>query len=358
MPRTRCSVMIILFAILSSSVMLFTQSGQAPNPEKSAGQNSQHPTKPVDDRGSSLDGKNLPLSTAETEAPCCNTDNGPVINIAAEPESGEKSSSSSEKTFPSIFWSWLFGWQGFTFFFLMLFLLLPNRLRVLLSPFDSFKLFGAEFVLNRIGGEKVEERIAKLQQKEKEKFDNSIALKQATPKFQKLVDDYMRPRLSQFESLQIRATIHVQDLLFEDALYQLLDYYPSQRFGRGRSFSSRSGMIGKAWRLGESQYAEVVPVDQERLILDWGMTRAEADRAGLGRKSFGCVVLRGADEKLGLVYFDSPFPKAFGNDKDDQLWIDLEANITKGAADTGLIADLSALNRELIRPSAFIRVFS
>jgi hypothetical protein len=150
----------------------------------------------------------------------------------------------------------------------------------------------------------------------------------------------------------------VQDLLFADALYQLLDYYPYQGSGRGRSFSSRSGIIGKAWRLGKSQYAEVVPVEEGKLILDWGMTRAEADNAGHGRQSFACVVLGSADEKLGLVFFDSPSPKAFGENKDSKLWTDLEASITKGAAETGLIVDLRALNLNLIRPSAFIHIFS
>jgi hypothetical protein len=358
MPRNRRSVLIILFAALSGPAMFFAQPSQDTNPDKPGNQTSQCPTKPVADSGKPLDGRNRPLSIREKQTPCCDIDHGPIINISAEPESGGESISSPEKTPPSVFLSWLFGWQGLTFFFLIFFLIWPSRLRALLSPFRSFKLFGAEFVLNRAGGEEVEERMAELRQKEKEKFDNAIALRKMTPKFQKIVDDYIKPKLSQFDSLEIRATIHVQDLLFEDALYQLLDYYPSQGSGRGRSFSSRSGIIGKTWRLGKSQYAEVVPVDEERLILDWGMTRAEADRAGHGRQSFACVLMRSIDEKLGLIYFDSPSRKAFGNDKDSELWKDLEANITKGATETGLIADLSVLNRELIRPSAFIRIFS
>jgi hypothetical protein len=336
----------------------FAQPGQGPSQESLGPQTSQSLTGSANDCKRSPTGGRKLTSTLEKQALYCDQDNRAVINIATEPRSGEKPTSTSEKIFLSSFWSWLFGWQFLTFFFLALFFLWPSRLKLLLSYFESFKLFGTEFVLNRVSGEGVEERVAALRQREKEKFDSAITQGKIILKFQTLVQECIKPHLEQFDSLEIRATIHVQDLLFADALYQLLDYYPHQGSGRGRSFSSRSGIIGKAWRLGESQYAEVVPVDEKKLILDWGMTRAEAEDAGHGRKSFACVVLGNADAKLGLVFFDSPSPKAFGENKDSKLWNDLEASITKGATETGLIMELSKLYLNLIRPSAFIHIFT
>jgi hypothetical protein len=204
MPRTRLLILIMLFAIASSSMNAFAQSGQNPSQESSLNQSSQPQTGSVNDCKRSPAGSKAPTSTIEKQAPYCDQDNRAVINIAAEPRSGEKPTSPPEKTFLSFLWSWLFGWQSLTFFFLVLFLLWPSRLKLLLSSFTSFKLFGAEFVLDRVSGEEVEERLVALRQREKEKFDTAIAQGQINLKFQRLVQDCIKPHLAQFDSLGVK----------------------------------------------------------------------------------------------------------------------------------------------------------
>jgi hypothetical protein len=45
----------------------------------------------------------------------------------------------------------------------------------------------------------------------------------------------------------LRGTIHVNDVIFPDYLYQLVDYYPAGG-GAHRRFSQRYGIIGRSWR--------------------------------------------------------------------------------------------------------------
>lgn len=348
MGRMHFYALILLFLSLSSTIRTFSQTTPSVNhtaPQQEAG---------PDPRQPSIE---TPTSAANVQRSTSHGDCCPVMNVAVEPRPVETSNPFPKPTFSLAFWAWLFGWPGLVFIVLTFFTIWPNRLRRLLSPFDSLNLFGAEFVLSRVGGEEVEERLARLRKIEQEKFDKTVNERQIDRKHHALIDEYMRPVIPGFNSLQIRSTIHVQDLLFEDALYQLLDYYPSQGSGRGRSFSSRRGIIGKAWRLSESQYAEVVPSSERELILEWGMTDSEADTAGHNRHSFGCVILRSGGEKLGLIYFDSPVKRAFGNDHNDPTWKTLEEALTKGVIETGIIADLRSLNRELIRSSAYIAIF-
>jgi hypothetical protein len=127
--------------------------------------------------------------------------------------------------------------------------------------------------------------------------------------FQTELDQYWKTKKSETEYWKknehappYRCTIHVLDLLFDGALYQLLDYYPSGR-GRGRAFSIRFGAIGTAWRLGRHIYDGEVSTEAERLIKEWGMTRREATgERGRNRRSFACIVLRdgGAREEQPL----------------------------------------------------------
>jgi hypothetical protein len=360
MLGTRLAILITLFSIASSTVIADAQAGQGRDRVASARRQDQQQAKgDTQNRNRADTGSTEPFSAANPvingERRDCNT----LMNVAVEPQTAEKPNSSDRLTFRSALWNWLFGWPFMILVILAFFTAWPGRLALLLRPFESLKLFGAEFVLNRIGGEEVEDRLAKLRKREQEKFDREINEKGLSFKHHRLVDEYIRPNIEQFAYKNIRATIHVQDLLFEDGLYQLLDYYPNQRLGgRGRSFSSRTGIIGKAWRLAKSQYAAVVPTNEEELILHWGMTSAEAPKAGHGRHSFACVVLKSGAEVLGLLYFDSPVEKAFGENDSDPAWHSLERAITKGAIETDLIADLLKLNRELIRPSAVIRIFS
>jgi hypothetical protein len=115
-----------------------------------------------------------------------------------------------------------------------------------------------------------------------------------------------------------RATVHIEDALIRNALYQLTDYWPSGP-GVGRRFSVRFGMLGRSWRLGRSLYAPEVPNTEDELIEVWGMTRAQAATAAVGRRSFVCVLLRHRGQPVGILFLDAIPPHAFDDGVEQRL---------------------------------------
>ncbi len=120
------------------------------------------------------------------------------------------------------------------------------------------------------------------------------------------------------EDHDYRATVHVRDALYRDALYQLVDYWPDGG-GADRRFSTRFGILGRAWRLGRSLYERDVPTSPESLICQWGMTAEQAERAARGRRSFVCVVLRHQGSLVGVLYIDAKVGSAFPDDIETRL---------------------------------------
>lgn len=125
------------------------------------------------------------------------------------------------------------------------------------------------------------------------KADGEVRKLRVWAKFAQIVADVVRP-LAQHD---FRSTIHIQDVLEPESLYQLVEYiYVSEPQGhpktRGRRNSIRFGIIGRAWRLGRSEYDATVTTDVAELVKVWGMTQDEAARAGRGRQSFAVVLLR------------------------------------------------------------------
>jgi hypothetical protein len=163
------------------------------------------------------------------------------------------------------------------------------------------------------------------------------------------------PHIAEEVKNDFRCTIHVQDLLFEESLYQLLDYIPSGG-GRGRAFPVRFGILGKTWRSQKSQGQGTVPTDAERLIVDWGMTPDEALGAGRGRQSFACAFLRSAENApLGVFYVDSMQRNAFGTSQEErEVFLD---GIEEGAKTWGLIVQLESLIKDTRRGAPGVRVF-
>jgi hypothetical protein len=124
-----------------------------------------------------------------------------------------------------------------------------------------------------------------------------------------LLTDHQCPK-----ACEHRATVYVSDALYRDALYQLVDYWPGGD-GSGRRFSMRFGILGTAWRLGESLYRGRIPSDSpQKLIRGWGMTREQAEGAGRGRQSFFCGVLRDRGALVGVLYMDAKTENAFPKD--------------------------------------------
>jgi hypothetical protein len=278
----------------------------------------------------------------------------------SSPSEKKEEDQSSKRVWLKAFVDWLFGWMlnwpallvvGLLYLFLSR--NAPLKIADLLMPFQSLKLFGTELVLSKPGGADLEDRLDKLGRFIKLRFDEWNKDEQFSEKHRKIIDSYVRPLVQNFETLNARSTIHVQDLLFGDAPYQLLDYYPRQNRGpRGRVFPIRAGIIGKTWRLSESMHEGSVSEDTKHLILDWGMTLDEARIAGRGRQSFGCVLLRSeSNDALGIFYFDSPAKNAF------EPWEQIEAAVLKGAEETGLLNSLDAMRRDLIERSARVDLY-
>jgi hypothetical protein len=137
-----------------------------------------------------------------------------------------------------------------------------------------------------------------------------------------------------------RATVHVPDVVYAEYFYQLLNYFPGGG-GARRRFSQRRGILGRAWRLNESEgIGDVVafdpgppgkPVDLEiALVREWSMTREEVLRwHNEPRVSFVCIVLRGGAQqanaampvgvkgkRIAIFYVDSVERNAFGTNEE------------------------------------------
>lgn len=116
---------------------------------------------------------------------------------------------------------------------------------------------------------------------------------------------------------KFKCTVYVPDVLFEDALYCLLDYFPKGA-ARGRTYSIRYGIIGKAWRLQQPQLESRVPGKTDSLIGSWGMTAAEATHASSRDQALLCVVLKSEDQPVGILFAESE-PDAFAKDLVKQI---------------------------------------
>ncbi len=142
--------------------------------------------------------------------------------------------------------------------------------------------------------------------------------------------DILREKEIDYRPDDVRATIHVDDIVFRSYLYQLVDYFPSSRNGSaaGRRFSQRYGIIGQSWRLNESLgrgkavsgMGSPTPTRGDRelaireLVARWGMTEEEARRTSHERPATLSVMLRYEGRSHGLLYIDSVHENAFGRD--------------------------------------------
>jgi len=136
-----------------------------------------------------------------------------------------------------------------------------------------------------------------------------------------------------------RATVHVEDVVVKEFMYQLLDYLP-RGGGSGRRFSVRRGILGRAWRL-EASYGTTDALDPAKtraqvggsivghseadaaLVESWGMTWEDVAEWKHGdKRSCLCVVLRDSRDPnsakstrvpVAVLYVDCETPKAFGS---------------------------------------------
>jgi hypothetical protein len=105
-----------------------------------------------------------------------------------------------------------------------------------------------------------------------------------------------------------RATIHIPDALYANQLYQLLNYHP-RGGGAGRAFSTRSGIIGMAWRNRAPDRWYQGRTDEVELRRKWGMTPEEAAERVSADSEKVFLAFPLFDESgavpIGVFYFDS-----------------------------------------------------
>lgn len=151
----------------------------------------------------------------------------------------------------------------------------------------------------------IEERFSEYRKAVDAEFDRQNDSHQV-PDLQNSAAQYVRETFEITEKVNFRCTVYVPDIVFSEGLYCLLDYFPKGS-ARGRLFSKRYGIIGRAWREKKSQVASNVETNPEKLVKEWGMTTDEAI-AQTKSKSFLCVMLRKADGPVspcGVLFFDA-----------------------------------------------------
>jgi hypothetical protein len=181
-------------------------------------------------------------------------------------------------------------------------------LQTVLTSVRRIKAFGVELELGdeedarklKLG---LEDRFRNYREEVIAEFDRQAKRYDIGRLLAQVVEEVVEPTLDLDKSY--RCTIYVEDIVFEHVLYRLLDYYPGGD-GRGRIYSSRFGIIGRSWRLGESQAPTEVPYVREDLINTWGMTREEA-ASQQKAKWYATYLLREGESKLaaGLLYIES-----------------------------------------------------
>lgn len=120
-------------------------------------------------------------------------------------------------------------------------------------------------------------------------------------------------------SAVLRGTVHADDVVFADFLYQIVDYFPRPTGAVGRRFSQRFGIIGRCWRQGKSIGADEAMTGsvsaQEALIVQWGMTQQEAQSNTRTHPAYLCVILKDqaeGDFPIGVLFIDSDTKHSFG----------------------------------------------
>lgn len=240
----------------------------------------------------------------------------------------------------------------------------------LLSFFRIFKSVklpgGAEFTLSEEAAKEVtktaEEAFKSYRDKVNAEYDHLARNHQIWEKLEGVFTE-VRPFIRGINppqpEIQLRCTVQVDDVLFAETLYQLVDYYPRgdpQAGVRGRRWSTRFGIIGRAWRLGQHQAEGEVPTDPDQLIRSWGMTREEALRAGHGRQSFACIVLWDKEgTAVGMLYLDAVTRNAFG--ASDAIRQQLYTKIVDACGQRGLPDAIAKIVRTLRTTSPSIHTY-
>ncbi len=197
-----------------------------------------------------------------------------------------------------------------------------------------------------------------------EEITRLVEIRNIEQAIENCVEKYIVPKLPDKNlPKNFRCTIHVEDFLLKDRLYQLVDYYPSGAGTAGRVYSIRFGVIGKAYRSGLPQIrGELLESDKRKghdesgiikiIALEWGLTIQEA-RNVMKYRSYCAVPLRREGRKIGVFYMDSTSTHAFSTQDDDP---ELVKAIEQAVEKTGLARDVAEIINELKSASAKLEI--
>ena len=108
---------------------------------------------------------------------------------------------------------------------------------------------------------------------------------QLAERLETVFHEYLKSELNEHYR-DARCTIHAENILIEDSLYQLLDYYPrggNPTATAGRAWSNRFGLIGRVWRTKEDLLLGNMDPSAEGLIGNWSVSPDEAGTKGWTR---------------------------------------------------------------------------
>ncbi len=112
----------------------------------------------------------------------------------------------------------------------------------------------------------------------------------------------------------LRACIFIPDGK-PDRVHQFTDYVGVDgRYGRGRTFSTRCGVVGKAFRSGQSQY-DRLPKNStvvDYLVHAHGFDRSEAAKMRQDRKSWAAIPVGEQNRVVAVIFLDSAESEFFG----------------------------------------------
>jgi hypothetical protein len=159
-------------------------------------------------------------------------------------------------------------------------------------------------------------------------------------------------RIRPSQTVDYRATVHVRDALFTNSYYQLIDYLPTGG-NRGRAWSMRFGMVGRAWRLQNDSWNGEVPNTPEKLMEEWGMIRDEA--LGPARQTMLCSILKATDgTPVGAFYMDAKGKDEFGSSAEMKVLADA---VHQAAETAGLTAGLAEIWDEIKKKAPLVEIY-
>jgi hypothetical protein len=249
-------------------------------------------------------------------------------------------------------------WPMATLALVLLLLTRPGRGLVagIGSRVKRVSAFGVEFELTPESATRVkadlEETLRTYRAAIVSEFDRQASILHIPDLRRRVVEDAVIPNLNVVQGVRpsYRCTIHVRDILLHEAMYQLLEYLPAAGSrSSGRTFSMRFGIVGQAWRTGESQMKEDIQPGDPYVITDWGMLPEEAAAAGFGRRSFAAAVLQEGVVTVGVLYVDSSQQLAFNDHLNDE--------VRESSARIGLTSALAQLERTMRARGPALTIF-